>query len=503
MPIGKDKAPKNLPDHAKSIWASAFNSAYEDTCKGDDECSAKIAWSAVKKKYKKLGDRWVQKSDIVSFDFYITKASQDPDTGDMRWACTASDTSEDLYLDEMSNELFAGFLERIKNNVEVPEPWQSEWWKGGMPYLSISHYPDVNGKAVPGNVESVYMDGRQLKAKGNFHKTRLGLAAYKSVRESFQRIKSKDIGDFKPVRISIGFLDFKHIHKSNQYEFERKSFDDICPMCIKEHYGEVERSGLIYVDGQLIHLALTREPVNPRTEMGLDTEVNKSMPTRKEDAASIVSEEIASEIEDAVLEEMKKPERALVTKSEEEVETEETVEEVIEEEVEEVVEEVIEEIPHVLDEVFEKMKSRFDELPKTVESLPEFQGYLDEIAGVLRSSFDDKGTVEEPDKAGEKAPEIDIDAKINDAVTAAVAPLLEQMKSITEIVRSQAQPKKEEEKIVHRGITSPNVVVNDPKMHKISEPQKPKLSSFSQAINRSVGLESDYVRPGAVTKQTG
>lgn len=52
-------------------------------------------------------------------------------------------------------------------------------------------------------------------------------------------------------------------------------------------------AGKVYLKGHLVHLALTRVPVNQRTIM----EVDKSMATQKEDAASIVSEELAEELE--------------------------------------------------------------------------------------------------------------------------------------------------------------------------------------------------------------
>ena len=71
MPITKKDAPGTLPDRAKEIYVSAFNSAYEDTCKersDRDACAGKIAWSAVKTKYKKKGDKWVRKAKTEGAD---------------------------------------------------------------------------------------------------------------------------------------------------------------------------------------------------------------------------------------------------------------------------------------------------------------------------------------------------------------------------------------------------------------------------------------------------
>lgn len=65
---GDVTAPSTLQGHAKEIWKSAFLSAYNETCEGDDaakdECAAKIAWSAVKNVYsknEKTGE-WVEKA---------------------------------------------------------------------------------------------------------------------------------------------------------------------------------------------------------------------------------------------------------------------------------------------------------------------------------------------------------------------------------------------------------------------------------------------------------
>jgi cation transport regulator len=48
-----------LPAHAQDIFRNAFNSAY-GSGKSEEVCF-KIAWAAVKKNYKKVGDKWVKK----------------------------------------------------------------------------------------------------------------------------------------------------------------------------------------------------------------------------------------------------------------------------------------------------------------------------------------------------------------------------------------------------------------------------------------------------------
>ncbi|MBD3248425.1 cation transport regulator ChaB [Candidatus Woesearchaeota archaeon] len=59
----------NLPQGAQTVFRKAYNNAYEQykdpkKRKGNDtrtEAANKVAWSAVKKKYKKKGDKWVKK----------------------------------------------------------------------------------------------------------------------------------------------------------------------------------------------------------------------------------------------------------------------------------------------------------------------------------------------------------------------------------------------------------------------------------------------------------
>lgn len=205
----------------------------------------------------------------------------------MRWKAVNSDTDYDSYDERMSKELFKGFVEQVENKKPVPEEYkylvESDYWKGGMPYLSISHYSDLNGKAVPGEPQELYVDGDKLKAKGVLYNTKLGKAVWKSLKSDEGKTDNK-------VRISIGFIDLAHRHGSGEL-WVRKDKYDLCPACSQGIGNKV------YVNGYLVHLALTRVPVNTRTEMKLDALEEKSMKTRQEDAASIVGEEDAEEIE--------------------------------------------------------------------------------------------------------------------------------------------------------------------------------------------------------------
>jgi len=58
-----------LPKDARKIYLASFNNAWEEykdakNRRGDDtreEVAHKIAWAAVKQKYKKKGDKWKRK----------------------------------------------------------------------------------------------------------------------------------------------------------------------------------------------------------------------------------------------------------------------------------------------------------------------------------------------------------------------------------------------------------------------------------------------------------
>lgn len=53
----------HLPAHAQDIFRSAFNAAWRTYGKTDpariEEIAHRVAWAAVKKRYRKLGDTWM------------------------------------------------------------------------------------------------------------------------------------------------------------------------------------------------------------------------------------------------------------------------------------------------------------------------------------------------------------------------------------------------------------------------------------------------------------
>ena len=264
---------------AFSLWEKIHDASKKA---GDsDEVAAKKAWSGIQSAgFHKVDDKWIKKNALVEFSMAITPGAS------MRWKMTASDTKKDLYDERMTLPLYKSFIENINSKKPVPEAFKSlvisDFWKGGMPYVSISHYPDLNGEAVPGIPEAVYTDGDTLKAKGKFFDTKLGQNCYKSIADDLSTPEDKKI------RVSIAFLDLAHQHGDGPV-FKRQSLADTCPQC-EEGIGDKK-----YLDGYLVHFALTRVPVNQRATV----EVDKSMAkiTRKQDAASIIDPDLAEELE--------------------------------------------------------------------------------------------------------------------------------------------------------------------------------------------------------------
>jgi cation transport regulator len=488
MPITQDKAPKNLPSKAKEIWTAAFNSAYDGTCKSKDdrdECSAKIAWSAVKSKFKKQGDTWTPKS-IQEFSLHIYRASFDKSSQTRRWFATASDTQDDSYNDNMTLELYEDFLSRIESNELPPERHRSDFWSGGMPYLSISHYLDLNGQGVPGEVETVYVDGDKLKAKGIFYDTSLGRKCFESVCSD---LYSEEKSDADPVRISIAFVDWGHRHKSDGYEFVRESLDDICPECIRELLtGKSE--GKEFLKGHLIHLAMTRVPVNERTDM------EAQMVTQMEDAKSIVGEDEAEKLEELATE-VGKADLVIKSDTDDEpvVEKAKDMEEDEEEEDEDEkkkkkkkdeekaeLEPVENDSEHPLDELFAQFRSSFDEIvtkgftyeQTLVELQSPFEVFAEEIKSLVQTP-EDKQKVQEIDMIESIK---SIVSPLQEAITALsqeVSILKQQSQAVT---HTSPSPKKEE--IVRRSYQP-----LDPMTFLEPAPSK-KPSSIDEIVRRSV-----------------
>jgi len=52
---------RRLPEHAQDIYRQAFNHAWDSDGGADEARAHRIAWAAVKRRYRKERDRWVAK----------------------------------------------------------------------------------------------------------------------------------------------------------------------------------------------------------------------------------------------------------------------------------------------------------------------------------------------------------------------------------------------------------------------------------------------------------
>jgi len=240
-------------------------------------------------------------SSVAEMSLRIVKATYDKQELDpnkkRRILLTNSDTDLDLYRESMSLELFNEFTHHIENKDPIPEPFNEviceDTWCGGMPYLSIAHYQaGTNAKNVPGMPDSVYVDGKQLKSKAYLSDNAMGRALFDSLCADEVHLNSKTEG-YEPVRVSIAFLDLEHCHEveGKTITFTRTELGQKCALCVDGVGGK------IYKKGYLVHLAATRKPVNPRTGMALEEKSMSEIITKQDDAASIVGEDLAKELE--------------------------------------------------------------------------------------------------------------------------------------------------------------------------------------------------------------
>lgn len=282
MPYSTKSPPtfaKNMPAGAKKIAVSTMNAILKDG--GSEKDARMAAISNIKEKHKKSGDKWIPKAALIDFEMIITKASVAAD-GTMRWAAVASDTDEDKRGEHTTISLFRDWVERINTGKSV-----SFLSYPRVPFLGLSHYPSMDGAAEAGLTEKAYIDRSRFKIAGTFYgddKHPLGKALFEAVKAERDLIKRGDTIE-KPIRISAAWWDLGHAH--GDFVFERTSLSDVCSMCEAGHPRE-------FLKGQLDHFAATRVPINPRTSLSLE---EQSMATRKSDAASIVGDELADELE--------------------------------------------------------------------------------------------------------------------------------------------------------------------------------------------------------------
>lgn len=433
----------------------------------------------------------VQDKEIASFEMAIVKANTDKN-GVMRWRSVNSDVGEDAYGEKMSEELFKDFIRHIQNEDDIPEPFKSVIaepdWDGGMPYLSIAHYKSGDGKInVPGEPKNIFLDGKTLKSTGVLYNTPLGRAVYKSL--------SKDLIEKREdkVRISIGFLDLEHSH-GEKFTFTRKSLGDKCPLC-KEGVGDK-----IYKKGHLVHLALTRVPANPRTEM----EVEKSMTTKREDAESIIEDEevikgldLKSQADDVLVIKAEEPVAeentgvsAVVTNSVTDEVTTINIPAVSAGVVTSGLAQIVEATP--LEKSLASLKDRVAILKSQGltgdAALQEIQTQFDEIGNVIKAEFTPKPT---PEQVAKQDLETTLRSLLSEmlpqVLAQSVAPMQAELSELraSTLVSKTVLPKKEEIVPQPRSLTSS--LVQRSAIENLTK-KASQYKSFSEIAQQSVGL---------------
>lgn len=212
----------------------------------------------------------------VKIDFIITKASEDPETGEKRWRATVSKFEKDKQDDEVTKEFYEYAAHQIAEGV-YPSP-----------ALVVSHFDDPRPESkytatpdifVAGHTTDIYVDGNLPKAKGVFADTPLGNALFNAVKIDQQL----ELPHEERIRISMAF---------------------------RPEPGGLQKSDAghnVFTKGSIRHYAATRVPIVGSTNIevgGLELKSDIKL-TKKQDAESIVGEEFAEELYGAYSEIMK------------------------------------------------------------------------------------------------------------------------------------------------------------------------------------------------------
>lgn len=266
---------------APGDYCDAFAANLQTGRKSSREAQAEVVVSVTKGALR----RYIPHT--VEIPMFITRVSTDRQSGARRWYATASGLAKDLFTERMSIQLYKDFIKRIESKEIAPKPFISKAWQGGLPYVGIAHYLDLDGYGIVGPTDQVFIDGKTLKMRGRFNDTPLSDKAYESIEKDIKDKVSQD----ERVRVSIAFIDWAHKHEGAG-DFVRKSLKDQCLLCAK---GVGEK---IYLSGHLVHLGLTRMPAYEDTDITLEERAMETKTAKRDDAASIVGDELADELEE-------------------------------------------------------------------------------------------------------------------------------------------------------------------------------------------------------------
>jgi len=179
---------KSIPNHAKTIFMAAFNSAFSDTCKdkGDqkEQCSMMVAWGAVKQKYEQDKDgKWTEKKEETTQS--IIRSSLSP-------PIERPKIDNGMWIPFLRNDMLAdvtgkdGKVTRYRITKEAID-------KGYKSFLGKTfdgnHEPAITGKVVDVKREGEFA---YFKAEGLSPETLavMNSVAYRGVSQSSNKLKS-------------------------------------------------------------------------------------------------------------------------------------------------------------------------------------------------------------------------------------------------------------------------------------------------------------------------
>jgi len=146
-----------LPTEAKRMWLKAFNKAHADGY--SEEQAIKIAWSVVKKKYKKQDDTWVIKK-TMSLETNIHKSGLFNPTYslDLIVASTGLDAQGQEVSDSLLERAFSGGLIDTEGDIDHLDLNTGNDWTTGLFKSVKQFYKDgkLHIKAIADKTHKAY-----------------------------------------------------------------------------------------------------------------------------------------------------------------------------------------------------------------------------------------------------------------------------------------------------------------------------------------------------------
>lgn len=159
---------RKLPAKAQTIYMTTFNSSYAKH--KSDSISSKIAWAAVKTKFKRVGEEWVAKGmglNLYTFnlevenDIFIQKGK----SGEYYLEATLSDTMTDSQGNRFTEHALKQYAEQINSHGVPGYITHGDWDEFKMKYRHLPEGEFVSRarterKGILKTVQAVYKKGK-------------------------------------------------------------------------------------------------------------------------------------------------------------------------------------------------------------------------------------------------------------------------------------------------------------------------------------------------------